>query len=314
VSLFDRYIEVVLYASNEDSGVLTTINSNALDIDFDVTKTNDGESNKGEVGIFGLSPDLIELIKSSRPASLILKAGYRGDKLLNNLYVGDISEVKLDKEGADIKTILTVATALTSTRSLPVSKSWGGVVTLTDIINHTIFTQKLTLKQPVRYREHTWNRGMSLSGNVIESLKKIVTNLGMEITIDDNIIDIWNKSDVNRTDFVVISAQTGMIGIPEAMADINDDRVINNAEMTVGDNPNELDDKNKTIITDGYKITTLINAKLTPNARISLTSEKVKADNSLMTVDAVRHYGSNYDKDFYSEAICFNDESSDTNV
>jgi len=304
-ALFDRFIEVEIYANSERIGILTTINSRALDIEFDVLKTNTPENNKGFVKVYGLNEDTVFLIKSSRPASLTLKAGYGSEPLINNIFIGDISTVSVEKVGADLVSTFELVTSLSSTRSLATSKSWGKGVSLTDVINYVSLMEGITIKQPTRYKPHIWKRGLTISGNLIEELKRIVVELGMLITIEDNILEIWTKGSEGTFPVVVLSEATGVIGIPEAIAKPEETRTVPNGEQNISENPNDLDVENKGLIKDGYKITSLLNSALVPNSRVSLTSEKVKATNSLLIIGEARHYGSNFGEEFYSEVTCY---------
>lgn len=314
MQLFGRYIEVSIYTSDVqegqlNEGALITINSKALHINFDVEKTTGDENNKGEVSVYNLSQDVIDLIKTSRPATLVLSAGYQDKDSINNIYTGEILEVKVDREGGDVKTTMTLATSLSSTRMLAKSKAWGNNTSLREVIDYVVtHISGATLRQPTRYKNHIWKRGVTISGNPLESLKKIVKNLGMVMTINDNEIDIYVAGQDLSFEVVVLNNNTGLVGIPDAIADVNEGQTIPDATQQSTDDPSQLNGDNKTIISDGYTVKSLLNSKLVPNARISLTSDKVKAENSLMTVDSVRHYGSNYENDFYSEITVYEDE------
>lgn len=308
--LFDRIIELTIYSISPGgtAGAEFKINSKALDMSFDVTKTNGSENNKGEVQIYNLSDNTRELIKIAKPASVILKAGYGDFKNLNVCYIGDIEDVKVNRDGGDIITTLTLATSLVATRQFAISKSWSSKVTLTEVIETVSLLSGVTLKEPRRYREHTWQRGYTLSGNPLESLKSTVRNLGMEISVTDNEMDIIHPRDVYKTEVAIINSSTGLIGIPEAISNTDENENVDSSEKDSKDNPNELDPNKKSLIIDGYKITSLLNSSLTPNARVSLTSERVNANNSVLRVESVRHFGSNFGDEFYSEIECFEEE------
>lgn len=312
MNLFSRYIEVNVYGNNvsETLGALTTINSNALDIHFDVTKTNSSENNKGEVHVYNLSEDTIGFLMSSRGGSLELKAGYIGEDSVRTIYAGDIVDIKKDRDGGDILTVITLATSLTATRSYSQSKSWGANTTLSEVLSYVSVFTGINVKQPKRFTEFTWKRGTCLAGNILESFKTLLTNIGYHFTITDNVIDIWDDRATVKYDVVVLNSETGLVGIPEAVSEINQDQVIKgDSKKSATTNVSDKDNSNKTLASIGYKVKSLINGSITPNARIRLTSNAVKADNLELEIDSVRHIGSSFSNDYYSEATCFEVET-----
>jgi len=63
--------------------------------------------------------------------------------------------------------------------------------------------------------------------------------------------------------------------------------------------------KPDTIKSEGYKIKSLLTPEISPNSTIILTSAVVNEVDTHLVVDTVRHYGSNFSNDFYSESKCF---------
>lgn len=302
MSLFARKIELDVYLSGGQIGLLTSFDSDNLDISFDVSKKKDGSKNEGFIELYNVDTETANVIRQAKPANVVLRAGYKydSDSLINSIFVGDVAEVKVDRVGSDIRTTLMLTTLSEATRDLASNKSWGGGVTLTEILNYITLFYKISLKQPVRYnKEKVWKRGVTIPNNLDDAMQKILLNTGHRFTEEGGVYDIWTPETEFQGIFVSLSNQTGLVGIPEHISETNNNDVTTQPDVE----PDSIGKVNSN--NDGYLITSLLNSKLSPSMSIELTSAEIFESKTMLAVEEVRHFGSNFGDEFYTESKSF---------
>lgn len=303
--LYGRKIKLLFYLYGESVGLSFTLNSEDFDIKLDVKKTTGVESNKGEVSIYNLSKEKQELLEGKPLSSVDVQIGYGSFANTSTCFIGDIGDVKVSKEGGDVKTTITLSTTLALKNTLDVSKSFAGGVDLLTIINYTSATMGLALQQPLKVNNHVWRRGVTISGNLLEWLSRTCDEVGNRMVVQDNVLHVW-KAGVSTflSEVVSLSSNSGLVGVPEAISEKNDDRIEDEKTNPTAFVEGAKDDQKTSTVT-GFKIKSLMNSEIKIGTVIILTSEVLNEAKTQLYVDEVRHVGGSTGTEFYTECKAY---------
>ena len=184
-----------------------TLSIEQLRVAFEIDKTINEKPNPAKIQIWNLNRDHINQLLSQDYKKVALSVGY-GE--LRQIYVGDITKTRIQREGLDF------------------------VLTLECSDGHQAYTQsraKTTYKQIVEELQKTMPkvqtgaidipnqrklpRGRVLNGNSRDILTKIARNNNADWSIQDGALIFLPKDKVLNDDAVLISQDTGMINAPE---------------------------------------------------------------------------------------------------
>lgn len=105
--------EIRLYVGNfnkgNDSGE-NALDLSELDMEFEVTRSIEWYENGATITVFNPSPDALNTLMNEGN-SVILKAGYRDENNLRNIFVGQIAMASPQRDGKDIVVVLTCVSA-----------------------------------------------------------------------------------------------------------------------------------------------------------------------------------------------------------
>ena len=105
--------EIRLYVGNfnkgNDSGE-NALDLSELDIEFEVTRSIEWYENGATITVFNPSPDALNTLMNEGN-SVILKAGYRDENNMRNIFVGQIAMASPQRDGKDIVVVLTCVSA-----------------------------------------------------------------------------------------------------------------------------------------------------------------------------------------------------------
>lgn len=269
--LFKRSYSVSLGPPNQTSAVAYgTIGKNPspLRVRFDIDKNMCGSSNKSKIEIFNLSTESRQAIKKGY--LLQLQAGYNG--LVENLFVGNVITPTSTRNGADIITSLECGDGESSIIFAKLDKSYPAGVTLATILSDIAKAMGTTTSSnpagvsagiALGIPNVTYNKGFVAHGSCKDTLDKLVKPVGLEWTVQNGNLNIIPISLFDGKTAVLLSSETGMIGVPSQ-----------NQFFT--------------------QFTSLLNPKLVPGALVQLKSENTSL-NGFYKIRRAHYEGDSHD-------------------
>lgn len=233
---------------------------NSLRTRFDIDKTAVGSSNKSKIEIFNLSSQSRTLI--SKGYSIKLTAGYNG--LNQTLFVGNIVNVQSGRDGPDIITSMECGDGEQSIIFATFDKSYPAQSTLVQIVQDLANAMGVGAGIALGIPSVVYNKGFVASGTVSDSLNKLLANQNLEWHVQNGNLNIIPQGAYNGQSAIVVSQNTGMIGVPSDNLDF-------------------------------VQFSNLLNPKLVPGALIQLISENVSL-NGFKTIRRSHFEGDSHDK------------------
>jgi hypothetical protein len=252
-ALFGRNYSVAIGAPNQTAALLYGLIPPSLNaplrVRFDIDKNPLGTSNKAKIEIFNMSNNSKQSIDKGYIVQL--KAGYQG--ILNTLFIGNVlpDGIGSTRSGPDIITSLECGDGESSIATARLDKSYPAGTTALQILQDCAsamnvennFNPDGTGSGIVFLPNNpVYNNGFSARGPVSDTLNKVLKRLGLEWSIQNGNLNVVPKTGHNGQQAVVVSVNTGMIGVPS-----------NNGQVT--------------------KFTSLLNPSLIPGALVQLQSE-----------------------------------------
>lgn len=260
--LFDRKIELTIGKRGQNGFTYKD-----LRVVFKVEKSLNSKPNKSEIKVYNLTKDNRSKAEQSGNV-VLLKAGY-GDKI-ESIFTGDVAKAKTQLEGVDYVTTFELGDGefLFKTAKADISFSKGTDLkeAITGILNQVGFkfgdlsgliSEKLQAP-------------LVLSGNVRKHLDDVSTRQGFEWSIQDDAIQILKQGQATKEQLVLLSAKTGLIGIPK---------------NRFGKTPEE----------KGIEFDCLLNGKLKPGRKVQIDSAVFQG---VYRIEKIVYQGDNFSQDF----------------
>lgn len=247
---------------------------------FDIEMTDARETNKGKISIWGLAEESKGLLEQ-KDASIFINIGY-DDQDFSTLFIGNIVEFeeKIDDVGYVVE--VTCKDGYIPLTNKKISLSFTAGATTKQIINKIIADLNLTKGDYSSLPDYVYNQGFSFIGSPGAALDIVLSRIGYEWTIINNVLVISqdNKSP-NETIMQFLSPKTGLIGRPSRFK-----------EKAVKTKVK----KNK--LMDGWKINSLIIPSIQPKSLISVESETVTG---IFLIKSVKFTGDTHDNNWNAE-------------
>lgn len=200
--LFGRYAEIIC------AGM--TLDSEALDLEFNVPFDSDVEPNESEIRIFNLKSDTINRFKKNQ--KLVLNAGYRGD--IGVVLSGYISKVKTDHQGVDKVTTLYVLDSVPLNTSRTLNKAYKKNIKASQIIKDLLALLKLDAKIQI-VKDKTYAKGYTIDGEVVAALANLANECGGTFFMSKGKAYI-SPIHSGATPKFVLNEKSGLIGTPSS--------------------------------------------------------------------------------------------------
>lgn len=227
-----------------------TINSNDLDLEFDIPFDDDMEPNEAEITIYNLSDTTINNLK--KDAVITVEAGYEGDTGV--IFKGYISTKKTKREGSERTTTLK---CLDETKKKTLDELTFAAGTKASYILKTLLGKTgIPIEVFKMRRDHTYEDEVKVDGDLFENIKKYADVCGVSVYVNKGKIYARHLKEGDNISFTV-EEDTGMLGSPEAYTE----------ELTA-------EDFTETI--NGYEVEMLLQHRITTAAIINLKSRDVK--------------------------------------
>lgn len=282
--LKDRMIKV----SVGKSGSLDGVGFSQSRVTFNVVKTSDKTPNSGEVVIYNLSRETREKI-SDLDNIIVIEAGYREADGLKTLFAGDLTEIGEPNIGEpDVGLKLVAGSGIDVQRKAIVSLSFKGKTSARSVLNQVISEYgKLNIDRGIITDDipnRFYDNGFAFVGTINRVLNSVTKYLGLDWTVEDQSLKIVPAGSDDGTEAVFLSAETGMIGIPERIQ-LSKDKA------------------KKSDAAPGWKVKSFLNPTVQPRGRIRLKSP-IRNIDGIFRVDRVEHVGDNYGGDYMSTIEC----------
>jgi len=185
---------------------------------FKVEKTDGSEPNKASINIYNLSLESRNFIERKNSV-VFLKAGYQN--AIGLIFFGDIAEngVKQKREGPDIITTIEAgdAEAILSEAHLELSLARGA--TTLQIIEAAARELNLSVGVKKDIISKTYSAGFSFSGSVKKLMDEVTRFSKVVWSIQDGELIIMNEKSNDGKEAVLLSKDSGLIGIPTKLKD-----------------------------------------------------------------------------------------------
>lgn len=190
-----------------------TLSIEQLRVAFEIDKTINEKPNPAKIQIWNLNRNHMNLLLSQNYKKVALSVGYAE---LRQIYAGDITKTRIQREGLDFVLTLECADghrAYTQARAKTTLKAGATDKQIVQEIQKTMPTvQAGTLDIP---NQRQLPRGRVLNGNSRDILSRIARNNGADWSIQDGALIFLPKDKVLSDEAVLISQETGMINAPE---------------------------------------------------------------------------------------------------
>lgn len=194
-----------------------TLSIEQLRVAFEINKTINEKPNPAKIQIWNLNRNHMNLLLSQNYKKVALSVGY-GE--LRQIYTGDITKTRVQREGLDFVMMLECADghqAYTQARAKTTLKAGATDKQIVQELQKTIpKVQAGTLDIP---NQRQLPRGRVLNGNSRDILSRIARNNGADWSIQDGALIFLPKDKVLNEEAILISQESGMINTPEQTDD-----------------------------------------------------------------------------------------------
>lgn len=194
-----------------------TVSIEQLRVAFEIDKTINEKPNPAKIQVWNLNRNHINKLLSQEYKKAALSVGYNE---LRQIYSGDITKVRIQREGLDF--ILTLEcsdghAAYTQSRAKTTLKAGATDKQIVEEIQKTMpKVQTGAIDIP---NKRQLPRGRVLNGDSREVLNRVARNNNADWSIQDGSLVFLPKDKVLSDDAVLISQDTGMINAPEQTDD-----------------------------------------------------------------------------------------------
>lgn len=253
-------------------------------ISFEIEMTDNRATNTAKIDVYNLAQETVGLLEQ-KDASCILKIGY-DDEELSTLFIGNIVEFEHDFTGSDVITKITCKDGYIPLTAKKLSLSFAADSTTKQIIDKIVAELNLTKGDYSAIPSYVYKQGFSFIGSPGKALELVLSRIGYEWTIINNVLVISKENESNNTTIMqFLSPSTGLLDKPKRFKD-KQIRVIKTSATK----------KNKLL--DGWKIKSLIIPSIQPKSLISVESEELEGT---FLVKAVKFSGDTHDNTWYAE-------------
>lgn len=298
--LFDRVAELIVGQSGS-KGILIK----DLRIAFSIEKTATETLNNSTIDIYNLNPDSRALVETPNNA-IILRAGYAQDLGPVTIFVGIVRRCLTVQEGPDNVTRLELDDGLIAYRDSKFSTSFApgssGKMVLANIASRFNLPVRPLPDMP----DKQYPNGFSFVGKTREAMKKACNYLGLEYSIQNQEIQILKKGGTVKRTAIVLSADSGMIGVPQLEAKTMSEKAAAQRGISTNDAGVIKTRKESTsgaikdrLQVQGYKVESLLQPTIEPGGIVQVKSKGI--DGEFFRVERVQHTGDTHADDWTTE-------------
>lgn len=247
-----------------------------LHISFSVEKGDKESNNTATVKFWNLAPATIAEIKRKNSV-LELRAGYGAN--LPTILAGDISKSETEQENANLVTTIEVVDGLVAIRDTYISISFGkntsGLQIIESVADSMGVSCLMSENAKKKLKQKVFASGYSAVGAAKTVLRKVCGTCGLSWSIQNGVLQIVVTGSAITTQGYVLSAQTGLIGIPK--------------EITIGGSNKDSQNSDGK---KGYEVRYFMNGAINVDDLIELDSKYAKG---FFKVCSIAMSGDNFD-------------------
>ncbi|MFD0965257.1 phage protein [Seminibacterium arietis] len=208
---FGRQWKVELSNDNE------TLIIEQLRVSFEINKTINEKPNPAKISIWNLNRTHINQALSQSFKKLTLFVGYHE---LRTIYLGDINKIKVRCDGLDFILDIECSDGFKAYAESMVSSTLKQGATDEQIIKEIQKTMPKINESAVDIpNKRQLPRGRVMNGDSRELLNRIAKNNNADWSIQDGNLVFLPKDKVINDDVILLSQETGMLGMPEQTDD-----------------------------------------------------------------------------------------------
>ncbi|MFC1135764.1 hypothetical protein ACFGZY_10970 [Pasteurella multocida] len=208
---FGRQWKVELSNDNE------TLIIEQLRVSFEIDKTINEKPNPAKISIWNLNRTHINQALSQSFKKLTLLVGYHE---LRTIYSGDINKIKVRRDGLDFILDIECSDGFKAYTESRVSSTLKKGATDEQIIKEIQKTMPQVNESAVDIpNKRQLPRGRVMNGDSREVLNRIARNNNADWSIQDGSLVFLPKDKVLNDDVILLSQETGMLGMPEQTDD-----------------------------------------------------------------------------------------------
>lgn len=193
-----------------------SINSNDLDLEFDVEFDDDTEANESEIILYNLSDTTIQNIKKGEKVTLT--AGYKEDTGI--ILSGFISHVKTVFDDLDKVTTVKVIDSVDRIERKIENLAYAKGSKASTILNDLLTKVGLPIAKFSTKRDFVYKDGLTVDAGIMETIKKQAQVCGVSAYINKGQIYVQSISEGDDTNFS-LSVDTGLISLSEFEEEIS---------------------------------------------------------------------------------------------
>jgi len=244
-----------------------------LRISFEVNKNLDKDPNSATIKIYNMSQTTRSILEGTTQ-KVVLNAGYVDGDGEETVFVGNVTDIYTSIEKPLVVTTIEAQDGQKelSTSRISISRTSGtsGFAILKEILKSINLPNTFVSSSHV---DNKYANAFSFSGRSIDAMSKVTDFLGLTWSVQNGQIEILNYDSNNGNAIISLSELTGLIGVPEKTK--NSDRVAKGQS---------------TKVKSGWSVKSLLQPKLLPGGRISISSSQIPKD-SIFNIISVSHQG-----------------------
>ena len=182
-----------------------------LHVNFSLQKSDLETQNTGRVTVWNLNPSQLAVL-NEKDCVVSLRAGYGSQLPL--IFAGIVSYVCTSIDSADRKTEIEVIDNLVEVRDTYVTVSYNGTVNWQTIFDDVASQMGVAISYSYNAEFVDVSNGFSFVGMARDILSKGCKCCGLSWSLQNGVLQVKKTGDVMSKEVYVLSAETGLLGIP----------------------------------------------------------------------------------------------------
>lgn len=263
----------------------TSLENNALTIEFNIPFSDGNEPDLSEVKIYNLSDGTIADIK--KDGYIFVNAGYVEENNKANILTGQIEDISTEWQNLDKITTFKISDGAKTWRNAELNKTYKentkASYIMRDLAN--ILSYEIVAIEPVE--DKVYKLGKTIKGKASESLKQLVKDTKSKMFVNKNRIVIRGQNVGYETGFI-LRHNTGLIGLPVLNKDNSGDKT--------SDVKTDKERKNNKETKTYWTVTSLLNPRIETDSILKIESKTLNA--TVRVISGVHKCDAN---EFYTE-------------
>ena len=246
----------------------------SLRVSFKIVRAINGDPNKAEVSIYNLSQATRSAIQE-RDIPTLIEAGYADN--LSTLFRGRLTFARHERQGTDWISTFEIGDGISVYQRSRINESFAPSTKIEAVIKRVVEVSGLgsgnvtdvLAKGDFRGKLTEFKKGFAAAGKTLEVLKSLTDSVGLNMSVQDEQVQLLPQGGTNGDDQVLLNAASGLIGSPE----IGEDGILDARSLLQG--------------------------KLSPGRPVRIESSLIDA--GFFRIEKVTHFGDIAGNDWYSD-------------